>query len=435
MDSKIRSIAKLSILAVAVLWVSGAHAQTFTVLHGFTGGSDGGPSYSTLTPDSAGNLYGTTVWGGSTNCEWGCGVVFELSPATGGGYTESVIYSFQGGADGAGPGNGVIFDAAGNLYGTTFGGGVHNGTGTVFELTPGGGTWTKSILYTFPGGNHGGTPEGLVFDSRGNLYGNASYGGAHNYGVVYQLTPGSTGWTEHIVHAFTGGNDGAYAYGNLTIDTAGNIYGTAINGGAHGYGVVFEFQPQTGGTWKEVALHDFTGGIDGGDASGGVVLDASGNVYGVTTLGGNTSLCTAQGPGCGVVFKLTHSSSGWTESVIHTFTGGQDGATPQAQLIFDSAGDIYGTAAFGGGVSSCPYSVGCGTVFKLTPQTTGKFSVSPLRRFTNRADGANPVGTLYLDASGNLFGTASAGASTACVPTGGCGTIFEITGVTSDARK
>jgi uncharacterized repeat protein (TIGR03803 family) len=435
MDCRIRSISKLSLLAAALLWVSGAYAGTFSILHGFTGGTDGGASYSNLTPDSAGNVYGTTVWGGSTNCDSGCGVVFELSPATGGGYTETVIYTFLGSDDGNAPGNGVIFDAAGNLYGTTFGGGPHNGDGTVFELTPSGGSWTKSILYTFPGGNKGGSPLGLVFDASGNLYGNASYAGAHGYGVVYQLTPGSPSWTEHIVHAFTGGNDGAYAYGNLAIDSAGNIYGTAINGGAHGHGLVFEFEPQSGGTWKEVALHDFTGGADGANASGGVTLDASGNVYGTTTLGGNTSLCTSLGGGCGVIFKLTQSSSGWKESVIHTFTGGNDGATPQAQIIFDSAGDIYGTAAFGGSVSTCPYSVGCGTVYKLTPGTSGEWSLSPLHRFTNRADGAEPVGTPYLDASGNLFATASAGASTACTPTGGCGTIFEIAGVGPEARK
>jgi uncharacterized repeat protein (TIGR03803 family) len=435
MDCKIRSISRLSLLAAALLWVSAAYAGTFTILHDFTGGTDGGASYSNLTPDSAGNLYGTTAWGGSTNCGSGCGVVFELSPASGGGYTETVIYSFLGGDDGGGPESGVIFDAAGNLYGTTSGGGPHDGVGTVFELTPIGGSWTKSILYTFRGGNLGGLPSGLVFDASGNLYGNASYGGAHGYGIVYQLTPSSPSWTEHIVHAFTGGNDGQYGYGNLAIDSTGNIYGTAIDGGAHGYGLVFEFEPQSGGTWKEVALHDFTGGADGANASGGVALDASGNVYGTTTNGGNTSLCTSLARGCGVIFKLTPSSSGWKESVIHTFTGGNDGATPQAQLIFDSAGDIYGTAAFGGNVSTCPYSIGCGTVYKLTPGTGGEWSISPLHRFTNKADGAEPVGAPYLDASGNLFATASAGASTACTPTGGCGTIFEITGAGPETRK
>lgn len=437
MNHKIGNIAKkvIRILAAAVLCAGGAYGQTFTVLHGFTGGADGGPSYSTLTPDSAGNLYGTTVWGGSTNCEWGCGVVFELTPASGGGYSESAIYSFQGGADGWSPDGKLVFDGAGNLYGATNAGGPHNGAGAVFELTPSAGGWTKSVLYQFPGGNHGGSPTGVAFDASGNLYGNASADGAHNYGLVFQLTPGSGGWTQHVIHAFTGGNDGALPYGNITVDSSGNVYGTTINGGAHGHGIVYQFKPQGDGTWKEVVAHSFTGGIDGAEPSGGVVLDASGDIYGVTNYGGNTGLCTGQGPGCGVVFKITPSGSGWTESVIHTFTGGEDGSFPQAQLIFDSAGDIYGTAAYGGSVSICPFTIGCGTVFELSPQSGGKYSVRSLHRFSNGADGAEPVGALYLDASGNLFGTASAGASTACLPTGGCGTIFEISGLTAHAQR
>jgi uncharacterized repeat protein (TIGR03803 family) len=427
----------ISTLTLTLLCAGVASAGTFTVIHPFTGGVDGGPSYSNLISDASGNLYGTTVWGGSTNCENGCGVVFELSPAAGGGYTETTIYTFQGGSDGWSPVTGLIFDASGNLYGTTTAGGS-GGQGTVFQLTPTAGGWIKSLVFAFPvSGLSGSYPQGLVFDASGNLYGTAYQGGAHNAGAIFQLVPSSSGWVEHILHAFSGGNDGSLPGKSLIFDSTGNLYGTAYNGGAHGWGVVFQLAPQVGGTWKEVVLHTFTGGADGAGPGDGLTLDVSGNLYGTTAYGGNTtsSVCQLIGPGCGVVFKLMPTSSGWREAVMHTFTGSYDGHQPYSNLIFDSAGNAYGTAAYGGNEPSCPYTIGCGTVFKLTPGSGGGWSTSSLHRFTNKADGSSPVANLFLDSAGDLFGTASGGASTACSPTGGCGTVFEIAGATSIRRK
>jgi uncharacterized repeat protein (TIGR03803 family) len=294
------------------------------------------------------------------------------------------------------------------------------------------------LIFAFPAsGGGGGYPQGIVFDASGNIYGAAASNGAHNLGIIYQLTPSSSGWVEHVLHAFSGLGDGSLPYGSVTLDSAGNLYGTASNGGAHGHGVVFELKPQTGGGWAETVLHSFTGGADGNSPTGGVTMDASGSLYGTTVYGGNTTstFCKLAGPGCGVAFKLTPTSTGWTESLMHIFTGGNDGANPGTVLIFDSAGNAYGAAAYGGNVSTCPFSIGCGTVYKLTLGSNGKFTGSTLHRFTNKADGSAPAAHLFLDGSGNLFGTASAGASAACTPTGGCGTVFEISGAAASQHQ
>ena len=419
------------LLPFAFLCASSASAGTFGLVHSFTGGADGGVVYGNLISDSAGNLYGTTVWGGSTKCQNGCGVVFELSPASGGGWSETVLYSFPGGSDGFSPVSGLVFDTHGNLFGTTSAGGS-GGLGTVFELSPSAGGWSKTTIFSFPNsGLGGGYPQGLVFDDSGNLFGTAYENGAHNCGAIFELSPSASGWTEQVVHAFSCGNDGAGPNGALIFDSAGNLYGTASGGGALRQGVVFELTPQAGGGWHETLLHVFTGGHDGGVPKAGLAFDVNGNLYGTTFYGGNTTntVCTLVGPGCGVVFRLRLTSQGWREGVIHTFAGGNDGSMPNAGVVLDPLGTIYGAASYGGNQSLCPFHIGCGTTFKLTPGASGGYAINVLHRFTNGADGASPTAAPLVDGSGNLFSTTSAGANSACTPTGGCGTVFEITGV------
>jgi len=265
--------------------------------------------------------------------------------------TCKAIHVFKG-TDGAYPYAGLIFDAAGNLYGTTSGGGAHK-RGAVFKLAPNpDGTWTESVLYSFRGGVDGWAPyAGLVFDAAGNLYGTGQNGGANGSGVVFKLAPNPDGtWTESVLHSFAY-TDGSFPAG-LIFDAAGNLYGTTLQGGAAaGYGVVFKLKPNPDGTWTESVLHAFTGGADGSLLYAGLTLRA-GALYGTTYEGGDCS-----GFGCGVVFKLTPSSSGWSETVLHTFLG--FGENPAAPVIFDPAGNLYGTTTSG--------STNKGLVFKLTP--------------------------------------------------------------------
>jgi uncharacterized repeat protein (TIGR03803 family) len=265
------------------------------VLHRFTGGSDGAYPFSgDLVFDKAGNLYGTASAGG-LGCQYACGTVFELSPSMG-SWTETTIYSFTGGNDGEYPAGGVIFDKAGNLYGTTQEGGSTGG-GTVFELTPSGSGWTETTLSTF--GSDGYHPQGgLIFDSSGNLYGTTVFGGPGGGGVVYELTPSNGSWVATVLYGLTGYEG---PMDSLAMDAGGNLYGTSSLTGFYGKGQVFKLAPSNGG-WVFSDLHSFTGGGDGEFPIGNVVLDAGGNIYGTTFLGGLESDCTG---GCGVVFKIT----------------------------------------------------------------------------------------------------------------------------------
>ena len=324
-----------------------------TVLYNFTGNSDGGQPYASLIFDSAGNLYGTTDFGGITNCNQGCGTVFKLSPGTS-GWTESVLYSFSGSTDGRAPNARLAFDPSGNLYGTTSLGGTVNtacssGCGTVFKLTPGsGGTWKESVLYAFAGASDGALPYGgLVFDPSGNLYGTASSAGAAAAGTIFKLTPGSGGsWTQSVIRTLTGGFSGKSPYSDLVADTSGNLYGTAFQGGTQqGYGVVFELIPESNGKWKQKSLHAF-GDAPSASPVAGLVIDSAGNLFGTTMLGANQSAC---GGGCGTLFKLSRSSNGgWSYTVVHTFGRGLDGFHPTGDLILDGVGNLYGTTQGGG---------------------------------------------------------------------------------------
>jgi uncharacterized repeat protein (TIGR03803 family) len=305
-----------------------------TVLYTFTGGADGRNPYGGLILDSTGNLYGTTVNGGS-----GYGVVFKLDPAG----QETVLYTFTGGADGCNPYAGLIFDSAGNLYGTTQFGGSGQGTagfGVVFEVSPAG---QETVLYTFTGGADGGNPVGgLIFDSAGNLYGTGSGGYTVAWGVVFEL---NTAGQETVLYTFTGGADGGLPYSGVIRDSAGNLYGTTNYGGASYAGVVFKVNS----TGQETVLYNFTGGADGCGPEAGVIRDSAGNLYGTTPYCGS---------GHGVVYKVNTAGQ---ETTLYSFTGGTDGGYPYAGLISAPGGTLFGTASSGG-------KEGYGAVFNLKVQ-------------------------------------------------------------------
>ncbi len=369
------------------------------VLYSFKNdGADGNNPYAELIFDGAGNLYGTTFRGGAH----GVGTVFELTPVGDGTWTEKVLHTFiQNGIDGAGPVGGLIFDHAGNLYGTTSGGGTFL-AGTAFELSPaGGGTWTEKILHSFGSDPDGADPQAsLVFDAAGNLYGTATTGGAGGAGAVFELSPAGGGtWTESALYSFTG-TDAIQPNSALIFDAAGNLYGTTYTGARTSqHGTVYELMPSGGGTWTEKLLYSFNG-TDGDTPQAALIFDTAGNLYSTTAGGGAFNQ--------GTLFKLTPAGGGnWTESVLHSFGNGTDGARPQAGLVLDAAGNLYSTTKNGG-------SFGGGTVFRFNAQ-----GLVLLQNFSG-GDGANPLGALILDAGGNLYGTASNGGSASM------GVVFEI---------
>ncbi len=377
---------------------SRAGVATETVLYNFGHGGDGHNPHGSLVFDTQGNLFGTTYGGGS-----GYGTVFELTPNGAGGWQETQIHRFNG-QDGIGPIGNLIFDAAGNLYGTVtqFG---PKGKGAVFELTPtGSGTWRESILHAFAGGSDGAGPVGgLVFDSAGNLYGVTMEGGVSNLGTVFELSPSGSAWREKILHSFDG-TDGGFAFAGPAMDSQGNLYGTTSgeNTGG-GYGSVFELTPTSSGAWQVSRLHIFIG-LDGAQPYSTPTLDGAGNVYVTTNAGGTL--------GWGNVVKLTPISGGWNETAIYSFTGGADGAGPFAGVTMDASGNLYGTTQIAGG--------GSGTVFRLTRSAAGTWGLTMLFRFDG-VDGGQSSGGVILDGQGNLYGTASTGG------TSRFGVVFEIT--------
>jgi uncharacterized repeat protein (TIGR03803 family) len=327
------------------------------VLYSFTGGGDGLDPHGGVTLDSAGNLYGTTVAGGFGGfCAGdGCGVVFELSPSDG-AWTETTLYSFHGLNDGFGPGSGLVFDAAGNLFGTTPDGGTHS-AGVVFELSPTAHGWRQRVIHAFTGNKDGavGSLGLLLFDAAGNLYGVTELGGTHGAGAVYKLSPTPRGaWQTTVLYDFKGAPDAANPYGGLIFDAAGNLYGTTYFGGTSGMGTVFQLIPGPNGSWQENVLYNFQGGTDGSLPTTTLVFNAAGSLYGTTSTGGRPS-CD-----CGTLFKLTLSRGSWNEKIVHFFGKGRDGSSPNYGLKFDQAGNLYGTTPVGG-------TGGQGTVFQLTP--------------------------------------------------------------------
>ena len=348
--------------------------------------------------------------------------------------TEKVLHNFGSWPrDGKGPQGALIFDSAGNLYGTTLGDwDCSQGCGTVFELTPHeGGHWTAKVLHYFRGdiggSSDGACPRGnLIFDSAGNLYGTTAGGGVYGEGTVFEMTPRGDGtWIERVLHHFGQGEDGKYPPAGLIFDAAGNLYGMTSGGGVYGGGTVFEMTSEGDGTWTERVMHNF--GIsetDGTSPSGSLIFDSAGNLYGTTGAGGYVT--DTWPAGCGTVFELTPRGDGtWTERVLHFFGHGRDGVGPQSGLIFDSAGNLYGTTADGGEYN---YEYGSGTAFELTPRGDGTWTENVLHFFGHGMDGMFPSGSLVFDAAGNLYGTTKQGGThDACVNEENCGTVFEVT--------
>ena len=396
------------VLAVVVTTIEPTRAQTLTTLHSFAGGkTDGGNPDAGLVRDASGNLYGTTVNGGSS----GNGTIFKVS-ASG---KETVLHSFAGSPDGSEPFGGVLVrDGKGNLYGASFWGGPYCG-GTVYEVAKKGG---ETVLFSFGSANgfeDGQSSPSVIRDAHGNLYGATNFGGTYGFGNIFELTPFGT---ETVIYNFQGGySDGSYPEGPLLRESSGNLYGTAFEGGGvgcdnyFGCGTVFEVTP----SGKETILHRFSGAPSDGQFPGaGLVRDAKGNFYGTTTSGGTFN---------GTVFMLTKHG---TETILHNFLGGtEDGQAPGGGLIRDKQGNFYGTTVGGGGSGNGGF--GWGTIYKMSADG----SVTILYRFSGGNDGGYPLGDLVMDEQGNLYGTTAyggVGTGSGCWSTGsGCGTVFRLT--------
>jgi uncharacterized repeat protein (TIGR03803 family) len=327
----------------------------------------------------------------------GSGTIFRLSPnAT--GWKHTVLYNFTGGRDGGEPYKGVTLDSKGNLYGTAVAGGNPVcGCGVVYRLSRSGGKWVQTVLHTFKGTDGSGPGSPVIFDKAGNIYGMAPTGGSFGFGVVFQLklhTNGAYGY--RILHNFAGGTDGASgSAGRLLFDASGNIFGVSTAGGTAGAGVAWELSPTRSGEWTETILHEFGGQPDAVFPYGGLVFDAAGNLYGTSYYGGATNW--------GAVYKLTNTNGTWTESVLYSFAGGPDGANPVSALLPDNTGrHFYGTNSAGG--AAC----GCGTIFKITLRQDGTVTETVAHRFLDTA-GGSPYNTLVPDALGNLYGTLAHG--------------------------
>ena len=318
--------------------------------------------------------------------------------------TMQTLYTFKGGPnDGANPFGTPIFDSAGNLYGTTLAGGQTYWAGAVWQLTNTNGTWSESIIHSFGSTNDGAQVEaGLTMGKGGHLYGATCFGGTTGNGTVFELVPSNGTWTENILYEFKGGSDGICPYlGHLTLDRKGNLYGTAKAGGAYNAGIVFQLKPH-GKKWTETILHTFTGGSDAAWPNESLVFDNAGNLYGASFQGGGSG---CGGWGCGTVFQLTRVKKQWQERVLYAFTGGADGSQPYESVILDSQGNLYGTT-FGGGDAS-----GHGVVYKLTP-AGGAWNHTVLYTFSGTEDGANPYVNVTLGKDGALYGaTDQAGAN------------------------
>ena len=397
----------LAIIAPVGLLAGAAFASSTQVIYSFAGGNDGEYLDTDLVMDKGGNLYGSTVQGG----DFGSGTVFQLAPSAG-GWTHTVLYSFTGGADGGEPYKGVTLDPQGNLYGTTVTGGsgsCEGGCGVVFKLTKSGSNWTQNVLHAFTGGNDGSGPgSGLAFDSHGNLYGMTPTGGAYGLGVVYQLHPEAAGtWKLNVLHAFTGGNDGSSASaGRLIFDAAGNIYGVTTVGGAHGDGVVFELT-YLQGAWRLLPLYAFRDQPDGALPYGGLIFDKAGNLYGTTYYAGANDV--------GTVYKLTHANGAWRETVLYSFKGGTDGSSPISTLVMDEAGYLYGTTSDGG--TSCA----CGVIFKLAHNASGGWTETVPYRFPGAPGAGFAYNGMVAGPSGVFYGATTLGGTT------NDGTIYEFT--------
>jgi uncharacterized repeat protein (TIGR03803 family) len=396
-----------------------AQAQTFSVLYTFTGTPDGaGPGQSNLV-EANGAFYSTTNAGGV----YGFGAIVEVNSKG----QEKVLYSFTGGADGATPSATLVRDSKGNLYGTAQNGGdpscvlIGVGCGVVYKLDT---TGKQTVLYSFTGGTDGANPQGVIIDSAGHLYGTTFFGGngqtcpfgSAGCGVVYELAPQDNGWTETVLYAFSGFTDGATPNGFLTRDGEGNLYGATISGGnmAQCSGSGCGLVFKLNRSGKETPLYTFTGGADGASPNGSLLADSKGNLYGTAAAGGDLS-CNYSPFAVGCGVVFELMTTR-QERVMHTFTGGTgDGASPSYGLVRGPGGNFYSTTVYGG-------TSDVGTVFEVT----AKGAERVLYSFRGSADGGYPQSGLVRDAKGNLYSNTSEGGDLSCDPPYGCGTVFEL---------
>jgi len=394
------------------------------VIYSFQGGTDGAMPIGGLIADSHGNLYGVTEYGGTGPCAYnftdqtGCGTVFELSPVGKGGWTESVIYSFRGEADGMLPQAGLTVDRQGDLYGTTgYDTPCPPTCGSVFKLSAVAGNWKFHVLHAFTGGKDGGSPGGgVVLDAAGNVFGTTRSFGAKGYGTLFQISRTLAGWRLRTIHAFDLGTDGGSPAGALVLGFDGAVYGTTQYGGnsVNGltYGVLYKVFQNGRGNWKEKMLYSFHGGRDGGNPLFGLSSDPLGNLYGVTPRTIDS---------WGTAFEFVPNANGkWNHKILYHFHSPKEGPSdPDGTVILDPFGSVYGTTLNGEG------AIGDGTVYELTPQSENTWSATPIYSFAGQGDGSHPIGQLLFDQSGNLYGVTTQGGGTGCA-NAGCGTVFEI---------
>jgi uncharacterized repeat protein (TIGR03803 family) len=421
---KIKSlITLLALIMVAMTSVFAAAEDPEVILHNFSGGGADQPGAG-LIADANGNLYGVTgVYG--VGCGAICGTVFELSPSSG-GWTFSTLYGFKGGVDGSAPSAPLTLGPDGSLYGTTATGGgtchlQQGGCGTVFKLTPGSnGKWTETVLHRFNNTADGGLLfSSVVFDASGNLYGTTNFAGLvspacpQGCGTIFEMSPNGDSWTFTVIHSFTGGADGKFG-GSLAFNAKGNLFGTSGGGivnnicAGDGCGNIFKIVPNGSG-WTLTVIYNFSGKGDGLGALS-LVFDPQGDLYGAALYGGYGTSGPCWPNGCGTVFKLAPNGDNWNFSVLHSFIG-SDGANPSG-IVLDAAGDIYGATEFDG-------PSGYGTIFRLA-QAGGDWTMTLLFSFDGGDDGNYPSGPPVPDAAGNLYGVTGNGG------TAGAGVAFEL---------
>ena len=407
-------VLSVNFLSLIFLGGTGAVGQTLTTLHDFgTNSSDGQNPQAGVVFDQQGNLYGTTI--GAVN---GNGIVYSLAPPAGGGapWNEFLVHKFRGQPDGAVPVCALTISVSGDLFGTTEFGGEHD-MGTVFGVNPPqnpGGPSKEKVLYSFGSSpTDGVVPNSELLPANPGYYGVTREGGAHGFGTVFLVTPpvgGGANWSETILYSFAGPSDGAFPSGGLVADQAGNLYGVTLVGGANNLGAVYQLSPPVaeGGPWTETVIFSFSGS-DGTLPTGKLQFDQSGALYGTTDGGGDLLE--------GTVFKLTPSGGSWSQSVLHSFSGGRDGGNPATGVIIDNMGRIFGAASTGGDGRPFPG----GVIFKLTPPVN---QGDPWRETVLHAFGG-PDGFRCLSQlvrrGGSFYGTTSSGGLN------GTGTVFVLT--------
>jgi uncharacterized repeat protein (TIGR03803 family) len=394
-------------LAAALIMVSfSGAAQTLTTLYSFVDGSNAAFPSAGVVAATNGKLFGTTAYGGAN----GFGAAYELTPGAGGTWSETLLYGFQGGSDGAIPDAPLTLGPSGAYYGTTFAGGS-SGNGTVFELKPPaqpGGAWTETVLYSFKGGNDGSGPKAAVtVGAKGVLYGTTFGGGTGNAGTVFLLTPPAGGvgpWTESVIYSFKGAGDGNGPQAPVTLNQ-GNLYGTTCCGTPGG--TVFRLSHAQAGAWTKATLFNFATYATGAFPSGNLAIDTKGVLYGVTTAGGPSQ--------AGIAFSLTPVSKGkpYKLTTIHSFTNGTDGGAPYGGVVLLTSGTLYVSVTAG-----CNFGVG-GVAQFVPPTGSGAWTETVLYSFMGASDGSQPQG-IVLGSNNALFGaTGFDGAA-------GYGTVFEL---------